>query len=42
MFITDAFLHLINKEKRKVKVLLAQSCLTFWDPMNCSPPEAPL
>ena len=38
MLITDAFLHLINKEKRKVKVLLAQSCPTLWDPMNCSPP----
>ena len=38
MLITDAFLHLINREKRKVKVLLAQSCPTLWDPMNCSPP----
>ena len=23
---------------RKVKVLVAQSCLTLWDPMDCSPP----
>ena len=22
----------------KVKVLVAQSCLTLWDPMDCSPP----
>ena len=38
MFIIDAFLHLINKGKGKVKVLLAQSCPTLCDPMNCSPP----
>ena len=38
MFIIDAFLHPINKEKRKVKVLPAQSCPTLCDPMNCSPP----
>ena len=23
---------------KKVKLLLAQSCLTLWDPMNCSSP----
>ena len=25
-------------EKGKSKVLVAQLCLTLWDPMNCSPP----
>ena len=25
-------------EKMKVKVLVAQSCLTLCDPMDCSPP----
>ena len=25
-------------EKKIVKVLVAQSCLTLWDPMGCSPP----
>ena len=25
-------------ESEKVKVLVAQSCLTLWDPMDYSPP----
>ena len=25
-------------ETSKVKVLVAQSCLTLWDPVDCSPP----
>ena len=25
-------------EKWKVKALVTQSCLTLWDPMDCSPP----
>ena len=28
-------------EIESVKMLVAQSCLTFWDPLDCSPP-APL
>ena len=29
---------LIFRIFRKVKVLVAQLCLTLWDPMDCSPP----
>ena len=34
------FLNWLNVliEKKKVRVLLAQSCLTLWDPMDCSTP----
>ena len=25
---------------KKVKVLVTQSCLTLWKPMDCSPPDS--
>ena len=28
----------LDKSERKVKVLVAQSCLTLYDPTDCSPP----
>ena len=31
-----------NTSWKKVKVLVAQSCLTFWNPMDCSPPGSPV
>ena len=29
-----------NFPEKKVKVLVAQSCLTLWDPMECSLPNS--
>ena len=29
---------LLHSLRKKVKVLVAQSCSTLWDPMDCSPP----
>ena len=29
-----------STESEKVKVLVAQSCPTLWDPMDCSPPSS--
>ena len=31
---------LLQQEKRKVKVLVTQSCLTLCDPMDCSPSDS--
>ena len=30
----------IYRERKKMKVLVAQLCLTLCDPMNCSPPSS--
>ena len=37
LIFASPFLHTIFLESMKVKVLVTQSCLTLWDPMDCSP-----
>ena len=29
-----------EKEKKSSSALIAQSCLTLWDPMDCSSPDS--
>ena len=36
------FLTLVLFVEINISVLVAQSCLTFCDPMDCSPPNSPV